>query len=73
MSGDPSDFESFVDNDYSAANIAARFGNFDTAKLTEVAKQLEKYYKTHLSDLNARSTGTVVFTRRATLRTQNWV
>lgn len=61
MSGDPSDFESFVDNDYSAAQITARFGGLDTVKLSRIAKQLKKYYKTHMQDLDIKSTGTVIF------------
>lgn len=61
MSGDPSDFESFVDNDYSAAQITARFAEFDTIKLSRAAKRLEEYYKTRMADVDVRSTGTVIF------------
>jgi predicted RND superfamily exporter protein len=61
MSGDPSDFERFVDNDYSAAQMTARFREFDTTKLSRVAKQLKEYYGTHMMDVDVRPTGTVIF------------
>jgi len=61
MSGDPSDFERFVDNDYSSAQMTARFREFDTTKLSRAARQLKEYYQTRMTDLDVRSTGTVMF------------
>lgn len=61
MSGDPSDFERFVNNDYSAAQMTARFREFDTVKLSRVAKQLKEYYESRMTDIDVRPTGTVIF------------
>jgi len=60
MSGDPSDFERFVDNNYSTAQMMARFREFDTTKLSRVAKQLKEYYR-NMTDVDVKATGTVIF------------
>lgn len=65
MSGDPSDFESIVNMDYSTSLINATMKSISTNKITEVVKSIESYVKTQVdsSMLKINATGFSVFVR----------
>jgi predicted RND superfamily exporter protein len=61
MSGDPDDFERFVDFTYQSGNVSARLTHMNSRELVLFIDELEKYCERNFSpDLSIRVTGSTV-------------
>ncbi|MBU0581165.1 MAG: MMPL family transporter [Candidatus Margulisbacteria bacterium] len=62
FSGDPSDFERLVDNDYKTAALNVRVSDMDTTLIVKLIEKIQQYYKkTFLPQEKIFATGTAMF------------
>ncbi|MFC1617011.1 RND family transporter [Candidatus Margulisiibacteriota bacterium] len=62
FSGDPSDFERMVDNEYETAALNIRLGDFNTRKVRELVSKIKKKYNSMFpKTANIEATGTAIF------------
>ena len=61
MSGDPSDFESLVNYDYSSGIITAMMHTVSTKDVIKIANEIEKFLDKEISDINIEVSGLMMF------------